>query len=268
MNIVMIGAGNMGYPYAESMAHSGFLKNKKLKIYDRNPEKMNAIEKKGILKACNKLEDCLPSANLIFLAVKPQQIEGLFKEIKPLINNEQLIVSIMAGVKLNTIINGLGIEKVIRTMPNLPAKIAKGVTAYTESKAVSPEELDLVKNLINMTGASIYVTEEKALDATTAISGSGPAYVFYFIQALMDAVEHLGFSKTHARQLVVSIFEEANYQIKCSKKSSKECLKDMINQDPNLDQAINSLHKKQVNKFIEAALFAAHKRAEELGKEK
>src|SRR5699024_7595823 len=214
------------------------------------------------------LEHCLPTADLIFLAVKPQQKEELFKEIKPLIHNEQLIVSIMAGVKLNTIINGLGVDKVIRTMPNLPAKIAKGVTAYTESKAVSPEELDLVKNLINMTGASIYVTEEKALDATTAISGSGPAYVFYFIQALMHAVENLGFSPNQARQLVVSLFEHANYEIRNTKITPEQYLKSIKTQNPNLSQALDTLHTNQVGKFIEEALFAAHKRAIELGEEK
>src|SRR5699024_10318453 len=106
MRVLMIGAGNMGSTYAEGMSKSTLLSVKKLQIFDKDPEKLRAVEEKEILEPFYKLEDCLPKADIVFLAVKPFHIDSLFKEMKPHINNNQMFVSLMAGVKLKTILEG------------------------------------------------------------------------------------------------------------------------------------------------------------------
>src|SRR5699024_6655995 len=141
--------------------------------------------------------------------VKPFHIDSLFKEMKPHINNNQMFVSLMAGVKLKTILEGLEVKKVIRAMPNLPAQIGKGVTSYTESEHVSQLELIMVRSLLDMTGNSIHVDNENFIDASTGISGSGPAYVFYFMQSMLEAAKKMGFSDYDSHVLVSSTFEGA-----------------------------------------------------------
>src|SRR5699024_3414217 len=115
--------------------------------------------------------------------------------MRPHINTNKIFISIMAGVKLTTLSSGLGVSKVVRAMPNLPAKLREGMTIFTATETVSAAELKVIENLIDMTGRSFYVEEERLIDASTAISGSGPAYVFYFMQALLEAGEEMGFSQ-------------------------------------------------------------------------
>src|SRR5699024_5398637 len=126
MKVLMIGAGNIGGTYAEGMSKSALLSGRKIQIYDKDPKKLKAIAEKGILEPHDKLENCLPNADLVFLAVKPYHIDALFEEMSPLIDDKQMFVSLMAGVKLETILQGLNVKKAIRTMPNLPAQIEIG----------------------------------------------------------------------------------------------------------------------------------------------
>src|SRR5690606_5620623 len=116
-------------------------------------------------------------------------------QMKPMLNKEQIIVSLMAGVTIGTIQKKLDVPKVIRTMPNLPAQVGKGVTSYTESESVSKIEVIMVRNLLDTTGTSIHVSTETFIDASTGISGSGPAYVFYFTQSMLEAALKMGFSQ-------------------------------------------------------------------------
>ena len=130
MKVLVIGAGNMGLTYAEGMAKSPFLNRRKLMIYDVSPEKILTLNKIEHFDVFENIEDCLPKADVVFLAVKPYHTEKLFANIKSRVNKEQVIVSLMAGITIKSIQQGLGIKKVVRTMPNLPAKVGKGVTSF------------------------------------------------------------------------------------------------------------------------------------------
>src|SRR5699024_11424899 len=114
-----------------------------------------------------------------------------------------------AWVKLQTILDGLNIKKAVRTMPNLPAQIGKGVTSYTASKDVSRLELIMVRSFLDMTGNSIHVENENFIDKSTGISGSGPAYVFYFMESMMEAAIKMGFAEKDARLMVAQTFQGA-----------------------------------------------------------
>mgnify|MGYP006200640193 CR=1 FL=1 len=160
MKVLVIGVGNMGMTYAEGMAASPLLNRKKLMVYDISTEKLNLLRGKKIFDVYDSIETCIPKAELIFLVVKPQQSTSLFKILKPLVSPRQLVVSLMAGVSIRTIQEGMGIPKVVRTMPNLPAQVGKGVTTYTEAPEVSQKELSLIKGLLDTTGKSIRVENE------------------------------------------------------------------------------------------------------------
>ena len=147
MKVLVIGAGNMGLTYAEAMSKSKLLKKRNLMILDSSQEKTLSLKKILHFEVHENLGDCVPKADLIFIAVKPFHSEDLFKKMKSLVNEGQIVISIMAGVTIKSMQEGLGIHKIVRAMPNLPAQIGKGVTSYTASKEVSRIELLTIENL-------------------------------------------------------------------------------------------------------------------------
>lgn len=267
MKILVIGAGNMGLTYAEGIAKSALLANKKLKIYDTDPKKIEILKEEGLFDVYSKLDDCLPSADIVFLAVKPYHSDVLFQEMAPLINQEQLFVSLMAGVNIKSIQNSLGVKKVVRTMPNLPAKVGKGVTSYTASPQVSRVELMSIRHFLDSTGTSIHVKTENFIDASTGISGSGPAYVFYFMQSMLEAALKMGFSKYDSKVLVSNTFEGAIELFNQSNLSPEGWINRVASKGGTTQAAIDSMDDNNVKQLIQDAAYAAFDRAVELGKE-
>jgi len=268
MKVLVIGAGNMGLTYAEGMANSAVLNQHKLKIYDTDPKKIKKLKKDSRFQVFDSLEDCLPSADIIFIAVKPSHSDDLFSTMKSMLNHDQLFVSLMAGVTIETIQQKLNTGKVVRTMPNLPAQVGKGVTSYTESEKVSKVELIMVRTLLDTTGTSIHVTTEKFIDASTGISGSGPAYVFYFMQSMLEAALKMGFSDYDSKILVSSTFEGAIELFNQSNLSPESWINRVASKGGTTQAAIDSMEDNNVKQLIQDAAYAAFDRAIELGKEK
>jgi pyrroline-5-carboxylate reductase len=266
MKVLVIGAGNMGFTYSEGMASSPLLAKQKLRIYDTDPTKIEKLREDGRFNVYSKLEDCLPDSDLVFIAVKPYHCKDLFQEMKSMINNEQLFVSLMAGVTIGTIQDHLVVKKVIRTMPNLPAQVGKGVTSYTEAKGVSKLEMIMVRNLLDTTGTSIHVKNEMYIDASTGISGSGPAYVFYFMQSMLEAALKMGFSEYDSKVLVSSTFEGAIELFKQNNFSPQSWIDKVASKGGTTQAAIDSMEDNNVNELIKEAAYAAFDKAVELGK--
>ncbi len=267
MRILVIGGGNMGLTYAEGMSKSFLLNKHKLMIYDKSEELIASLKEHSHFDVYDKIEDCLPQADVVFLAVKPFHSETLFNEIKPLINKEQIFVSIMAGVTIATIQDSLDVTKVIRAMPNLPAQVGKGVTSYTESKEVSRIELLMVRNLLDTTGESIRVSNENFIDASTGISGSGPAYVFYFMQSMLEAALKMGFSSNDSKILVSKTFEGAVELFNQSDLSPNTWMERVASKGGTTRAALDSMEDNNVKELIKDAAYAAFDRAVELGNE-
>ena len=267
MKVLMIGAGNMGLTYAEGMAKSEFLNRHKLMVYDNSPEKILSLIKIPHFDEYENIEDCLPIADLVFIAVKPYHCEELFANIKHLVNQEQIFISLMAGVTIEKIQTLLGVKKVVRTMPNLPAQVGKGVTSYTESKEVTRVELAMVRNLLDTTGVSILVKDENFIDASTGISGSGPAYVFYFMQSMLEAALKMGFSEKDSKILVSQTFEGAVELFNQNDLSPKTWMNRVASKGGTTRAALDSMDDNNVKELIKEAAFAAFNRAVELGKE-
>lgn len=267
MKVLVIGAGNMGLTYAEGMASSPLLSRHKLMIFDIDPDKIVALKESGRFDVYEKLEDCVPKADVIFIGVKPFHSEVLFSRIQGMVNQEQVIVSLMAGVTIETIQAQLGVKKVVRTMPNLPAQVGKGVTSYTESSEVSRVELLMIRNLLDTTGESIRVENQNYIDASTGISGSGPAYVFYFMQSMMEAALKMGFSEHDSKVLVSQTFEGAVELFNRNDISPNLWMERVASKGGTTRAALDSMDDNNVKELIKEAAYAAFDRAVELGKE-
>ena len=267
MKVLVIGAGNMGLAYARALVKSEFLNKTNLMISDTNPEKTEELKKVSRFDVFTDLSDCLPKADIVFLAVKPYHAEELMAELKPMMHKDQIVISIMAGVTIQSMKDGLGITKVVRAMPNLPAQVGKGLTSFTASDEVSRLELSTVEKLLDTTGKSVRLDTENDVDASTGISGSGPAYVFYFMQSMMEAAQKMGFSDHDSKVLVSQTFEGAVELFNQSDLSPSVWMNRVASKGGTTRAALDSMDDNNVKDMIQDAAYAAFNRAVELGKE-
>lgn len=267
MKVLMIGAGNMGLTFAEGLVSSPTIEPGNLFIHDKNVELLKKLSVDERFTTFEQVEEAVPLAHVLFLAVKPYHCEELFAEIKPYLKKDQIIVSLMAGVTLDYIQESTGLEKIIRAMPNLPAKVGKGVTAFTETEAVSKIEQITIRSLLDSTGVAIHVENETFINKSTAISGSGPAYVFYFMQSMFEAAQKMGFSANDSKVLISNTFEGAVQLFKASDISPQTWINRVSSKGGTTEAAIDSMKDNDVSARIKEAAYAAFERAVELGEE-
>ncbi len=266
MQILIIGGGNMGKTYAKSFLNAHIVTSDQLSILEKSEEKAKELNKLNLGQVFGTPGDYIKEADLIVLAVKPQDVALLFKSIKPYIDNQQVFLSIMAGVDISTISAHLGAVKVIRAMPNLPAQIGKGMTVFTSSADVTRIELVTVQNLLNATGKTLYVEKEKSIDAATAVSGSGPAYVFYFMKVMIDTAIDMGFNRSEAELLSIQTFAGAVDLYNKFNFSCEEWIGKVASRGGTTEAALLTFDKTSVSSDINEGMYAAFHRAIELSK--
>ncbi len=265
MKILVIGGGNMGRTYAQSFLRSHIVNAEEMMILEKSESKAIDLQKENIGQVYGSPGECLPQADLIILAVKPQDVHELFDSLINMVDPQQVYISIMAGIKIGAIKKGLGIAKVIRAMPNLPAQIGMGMTAFTSTDEVTRIELTMVQNLLNTTGKAIYVDKEELLDAATAISGSGPAYVFYCMQSLIGAALDMGFSAPEAELLTWQTFKGAVELFHKNDLTSEEWIARVASRGGTTEAALNYFEREKVKERLQGGAQAALTRAIELG---
>jgi pyrroline-5-carboxylate reductase len=265
MKTLIIGSGNMGMTYAQSFLRSKVVTAQQLLILCRNYEKANHMAANHEGQFFSDPALCFNDADIVILAVKPQDANRLFQQIKPFVHPEQLFISIMAGVKMAHISETLGVKKVIRAMPNLPAQVGQGITAFTSSDEVTRIELVMVQNLLSTTGKTLYVEDESMIDASTAISGSGPAYVYFFMKAMMEAAKKMGFLPGEAELLVAQTFSGALDLYNKENLTCDEWIKKVASKGGTTEAALRTFEETELHKDIIAGAESALARARELG---
>ncbi|MEI6411329.1 MAG: pyrroline-5-carboxylate reductase [Bacteroidota bacterium] len=266
MKILILGGGNMGLTYAQSFLRSRIVTPDNMMVLCRSYEKANHLSQTHEGRFFSDPKHCVPEADLCILAVKPQDSGRLFSEIRDLVEPGQVFISIMAGVRLEAISAALGIQKVIRAMPNLPAQIGAGVTAFTSSDAVTRIELVMVQNLLSTTGKTVYVEREDMIDAATAISGSGPAYVYFFMNAMIEAAKAMGFTASEAELLVSQTFTGAVDLYNKTDLSCENWIAKVASKGGTTEAALQVFASAHLHEAIIAGAQAALQRAGELGR--
>lgn len=266
MRVLIIGSGNMGKTYARSFLASRFIAERDLFILDKKKENSASLAEIPSGNIFQIADDFIRKADIIILAVKPQDFTSLSAEIREYIRPDQLLLSIMAGIKISTISNALNAQKVVRCMPNLPAQIGMSMTVFTSSADIDKKELFIIQNLINTTGKSVYVEAEEMIDAATAISGSGPAYVYYFMEAMIQSAVNMGFSLSQAELLVNQTFMGAVHLHNQSEFTCGEWIEKVASKGGTTEAALKVFDDQKVAVNINLALNAALQRAGELGK--
>lgn len=263
MKIAFIGGGNMAQALIAGLQQQAFAMAN-ITVIEPNEEKRNHLAQQHNINVSDTLDQIVAS-DVIVLAVKPQQLSEVAQSLIPFLT-KQLIISIAAGIRIENICQWLNNYPVIvRAMPNTPAKIQAGMTGLFANAGVSEEQKTMATTILKAAGEIIWVDQESLLDAVTAISGSGPAYVFYLIEALQTAAEQLGLDAQTAKSLSISTFKGASMLAEQSSESVTMLKEQVTSKGGTTEQGLQSLEHSAVKAAIIQAAKKAHARAITLG---
>jgi len=207
------------------------------------------------------------NADVVVLAVKPQRLDHVLNDLRGVLKPSALALSIVAGATVEKIANGLGHDMIVRSMPNTPAQIGEGITVWTASATVSDEQKEDAREFLNAFGDEVFVEEERFLDMATALSGTGPAYIFLFMEAMVDAGVHLGFSRRIAEILVAkTVRGSVDFYAKRDDPLHLARLRNQVTSPGGTSAAaLYYLEKAGFRTAISRAIWAAYERSRELG---
>ena len=266
MNVLIIGGGNMGRSFAESFLNAKILTHKQLTVIEKDHAQILELNRMKLGQVYNEFGDFISEKELIILATKPQDAYSVYPKLKPFINENHIVLTIMAGVKIADVEKNLGTNKVIRCMPNLPCQIGMGVTGFMVSSSIPQRDADFVRKLLETTGVTIQLYDEDQLNAITAVSGSGPAYVFYFMDAMIQKTMEMGFNHTEASKMVEQTFLGAVELYKVNDLSCKEWIDKVSSKGGTTEAAVRHFNNASVSFNIQKGMDDALQRSRDLSK--
>lgn len=266
MKIAFIGGGNMANALIGGLAGK-VAAPQDIHVVDLNADALAALHDKFGVTTATVIDATIAACDVVVLAVKPQQSRDVVAQLKPFIG-AQLVLSIAAGIRMADIARWLdGHLTVVRAMPNTPALIGKGITGMAAGAQVSTLQRAQADAILKAVGETLWVAQEDQLDAVTAVSGSGPAYVFYFLEAMEKAAAELGLSPADGLQLAKATFEGATELARRSEESVATLRERVTSKGGTTYAALTSMEQSGVKDAIVTALKAAAARSKELGDE-
>jgi pyrroline-5-carboxylate reductase len=263
--IAVIGYGVMGEAILSGLIKKGGLDPKNITASGPREDRRQELSNRyGILVFKDSLQ-AVSGCEVIILAVKPQKIQSVIKGLKGKIPAGAVVISIVAGVSLELLNKMLGHDAVVRAMPNTPARIGEGITVWTGTQHVKPDQLELARQSLQCLGIELFVEEESYLDMATALSGTGPAYVFLFMEALIDAGVHMGFPRRIAEELVVQTLLGSVEYYKSMSEHPAAMRNQVTSPGGTSAEALYYLEKAGFRTAISRAVWAAYQRSLELG---
>ena len=262
--IAFIGAGVM----AESMI-AGLLKNALVPAdhlvasHPRSERRQQLEERFGILTTESN-RDAAHGADLVLLTIKPQVLQAVMRQLSGSLLPQQVVVSVIAGAPIDVLVNGLGHQAVVRVMPNTPAQVGQGMSVWSTTPGVTDSQRLRVQAVLRALGEELWVEEEKYVDMATALSGTGPTYVFLMMEALIDAGVHMGFPRRIAEQIVLQTVSGSVAFARDSGKHMAE-LRNMVTSPGGTSaEAIYQMEKGGLRTVLSRAVYAAYQRTQVL----
>jgi pyrroline-5-carboxylate reductase len=266
VKITFIGGGNMAAALIGGLIGKGY-GAAGIRVVEIQAEARARLAAQFGVACVDSVATAAPLGEVVVLAVKPQQMRAAALALRPQLGRE-LVITIAAGIRLVDLSRWLGgYATLVRCMPNTPALIGAGITGLYASIGVDPGQRALAESILGAVGATLWVPEENLLDPVTAISGSGPAYVFYFIEALQQAAQEMGFSAADARKLAVETFVGTARLAAQSPEDVAALRERVTSKGGTTERALASMDADRVKALIVRALHAARQRAHELGEQ-
>lgn len=264
----IIGAGTMGSAFVAGTVQSGILSPDDIVISDHSKQKLKRLRSEFGVTIALQSSESVRDAETVLLAVKPQDMRKTLAEIAASLSSTSLVISIAAGIPTSSISKSLvRHQPIVRAMPNLAASVGKSMTGWYPNEFVTENQKQFAKILFNSIGREMPVSHEISLNAITAISGSGPAYIFYVIEHFMTAAVALGISEKNAQELVYTTIEGALAVLNKSGKNPADLRAAVTSKGGTTERAIAVFEKHGLDKTILEAVSASHNRAWELSHE-
>ena len=264
-NVAFIGSGVMGEAMIRGLINQNIVDAKQIYPADPFKSRLDELgERYGIHTTTNNSE-AAEAGQVIVLSTKPQNLGEVMPSIRGHMRRQDFLLSILAGTPIRKISDGVAHASVVRAMPNTPAQIGQGMTVWTATPEVSDEQRAQAQAILGALGQELYVSDESYLDMATALSGTGPAYIFIFMESLIDAGVHLGFSRRVAEQLVFQTMRGSLEYAAQSGKHVAELRNQVTSPGGTTAAALYHMEKGGLRTVISRAIWAAYQRSVELG---
>jgi pyrroline-5-carboxylate reductase len=264
MKVGIIGGGNMGLAYAKALVRKNLVELADLYIYESFTERATFLKRLSIGVIKTGLDLDIKKLDVLIIAVKPQSFAEMAIELKPFLSPDTIIISIMAGVRSDIIVSKLENAKIARVMPNTPCQNGVGATGYFLSSSINQTEKEKVISILASTGLCEEVKEEHDIDAITALSGSGPAYVYLFAQALTQSGTQMGLDANAAKRLTLQTIKGALNLMETSDLSFEELIAIVKSKGGTTEAALLNFEQKEFTIIVNESLVKAQVRAKEL----
>jgi pyrroline-5-carboxylate reductase len=266
MRIAFIGGGTMGEVMVKCLLTQGVAAPSDIVVSDVSPSRRELLSQEYGISTLADNAKAIEGADLIILAVKPQNLPQAMEEMLNAgsLSPTALVLSIVAGASLDSLCQSLAHPSVVRAMPNMPAQIGQGMTIWMATAEVSPKQREMAQAILGALGKEIYVDDEKYLDMATALSGSGPAYVFLFIEAFIDAGVHIGLPRDVAQKLVLQTVLGSTHAVQETGKHPAELRNMVTSPGGTTTEALLRLEKGGLRSLMLETITAAYDKAKHL----
>ncbi|MBL3818529.1 MULTISPECIES: pyrroline-5-carboxylate reductase ProI [Bacillus cereus group] len=266
-NISFLGAGSIAEAIIGGLLHANVVKGEQITVSNRSNEtRLQELHNKYGVKGTHNKKELLTNTNILFLAMKPKDVAEALTPFKEDIHNNLLIISLLAGVSTHSIRNLLQKDvPIIRAMPNTSAAILKSATAISSSKHATKEHIQTAIALFETIGL-VSVVEEEDMHAVTALSGSGPAYIYYVVEAMEEAAKKIGLKEDVAKSLILQTMIGAAEMLKASEKHPSILRKEITSPGGTTEAGIEILQEHQFQQALISCITQAAQRSHNLGK--
>lgn len=264
MRVGFVGGGTMGEAMIKSLLAKGVVKPADIIVSDVSQHRREVLSTRHDVKTTADNREAAKDADIVILAVKPQELDKVLAEIKGL-SQKQVVLSIAAGIALDSLKQSLGHNYLVRAMPNMPAQIGEGMTVWTATPELTQKQKEMAQSVLAAMGEEVYVDSEKYMDMATALSGSGPAYLFLIIEALTDAGVHIGMPRPMAEKLIVETMIGSARSVKVTGKHPAE-LKNMVTSPGGTStEGLLQLESGGLRSLLLKAVIEAYNKARNMG---
>ncbi len=265
MKIAFIGGGNMGEAMLSAILAKGLSQPQTISVSDTSEARRQHLEQKYGVAVMSDNRQAANRGDVVVLAIKPQNLAAVMAELNGRLKPVQLVLSIIAGARIDALRHGLNHNCVVRAMPNTPAQIGEGMSTWTATSEVTESQKGWAGSILSAMGKEIYVDDEKYIDMATAVSGSGPAYIFLFMESLVDAAVHIGLPRGMAQELVLETMLGSGHFVQRSGKSLAELRRMVTSPSGTTAEALLQLEKGGFSELVKLAVSAAYDKAKSLG---
>jgi len=265
MKIAFIGGGNMGEAMLAAILDKGLSQPQVISISDTSEARRQHLKQKYGVAVMSSNRQAVDRGDVVVLAIKPQNLAAVMAELNGRLKPVQLVLSIIAGARIDTLREGLKHGCIVRAMPNTPAQIGEGISVWTATAEVTKRQREWAGSILSAMGKEIYVNDEKYIDMATAVSGSGPAYFFLFMESLVDAAVHIGLPRGMAQELVLETMLGSGHFVQRSGKSLAELRRMVTSSGGTTAEALLQLEKGGFSELVKQAVSAAYDKAKSLG---